>query len=764
MTSSIKGDELTAIFSLESRGLDDLALRGGDASPGVTGPATPDRLRASAALSILPLAFASFEGPQGAPPANARKGATDSLGDSVTVTFGGKLIMVPATDPAEQLASKDDIRFDVTGANVEVLDGRSKTRIACSRLRYDLPSEKVEVYGRDGAPLTATSTRMRLEGAALRADMKAGEARLDGPGRVAFPRRGAASSDAGEQLAISWLGGVDLAFARGGEDAALSRARFANGVRVAGRQFEMDAATLDVALNPSNPEQVDGIVADGGVQVRRLGADGALAARRIELVLGVNARGESVPVRLLARDSVEARDARQTLWSDLLTVAFRPGDANAPSGVEAGGDVDIDRVEATGGVQVLLKEGARAFADALVGEGATRRIHLTGADVALVRTNVVADNLRDLWFDEAARSARSDGPGRFRAYRDAVATGEDRAAGRIARPSPTATPTLEATWAKSLVYREPTAARGTLELTGDVQVRSKPDVQTSDAVDAQSLALELGVEPPSRDAPRRTAADGSRDLASAQRSLDRFTALGGARLESRRWDSPERSGEPRVFRVTGETIEYDMRSREGRVDGAGTILVNMPVDANAAAAAAAPAKGAISLGRDGASRFRWTRGMKLVRDYDDVYRMTMEGAVELLHAGSRADDTLSMRSDVLEAIVERPLGGDAVAASGVRAAPAGRDPQRGADLGGPAALLGVKGLGGVFVRTPDQDVECGAFDYSVSTGVASLDAAPGRSVAIAVKGQPAPVRAQQVVWDLRSGRIQVVKASGTAGR
>jgi hypothetical protein len=37
-------------------------------------------------------------------------------------------------------------------------------------------------------------------------------------------------------------------------------------------------------------------------------------------------------------------------------------------------------------------------------------------------------------------------------------------------------------------------------------------------------------------------------------------------------------------------------------------------------------------------------------------------------------------------------------------------------------------------------------------------------VTIAVQGQPAPIRAQQVIWDLRNGRLQVLKASGTAGQ
>jgi hypothetical protein len=172
------------------------------------------------------------------------------------------------------------------------------------------------------------------------------------------------------------------------------------------------------------------------------------------------------------------------------------------------------------------------------------------------------------------------------------------------------------------------------------------------------------------------------------------------------------------------------------------------------------APGAITFGQDGTTRFRWKRRMALERQYDDVFKITMDNGVEVLHAGTRADDTLSMRCDVLEATVKRPLEPDA----GGGAAGAATKDDRGVDLGGPAELLGIKGTGGVFIRTPDQDVECGSFDYSVTTGVATLTAEEGRTVTIAVKGQPAPIRAQQVIWDLRNGRIQVLKASGTAGR
>ena len=805
--TTITGEELVAVFSLESRSLDDLAFL----PRSVRGTQHPMHAtlfpRAQAALAVLPLAFAQV----GAQPAS--QAADDA--DGVTVTFGGRLVMLPAVDPADQLSDPDEIRFDVLGPRVEVVDGRSRSRIVCSRLRYGVREERIEAEGRAGVPLTVTNHRMQLEGTRFTASLRDGEGRLDGGGRLALSRGSAravgflelapalvpdaarmlVSADPAhaalvmrqepparraadprdfefdpkaQELEILWQGGVDLRFDGGGEDATLSLARFGGGVEVFGRQFELDAATLEVAFSPSGGERIDAIIADGGgapgmVEVRRLGGAGAMRAGRIELFLAETMGGDAMPRRLVARSAVEARDDRQTIWTEDLVVDFRPRAAGAaPAKAEdadaAGskpsdplGEVDIDAVEAKGGVQVLLREGARVFAQELKGDAARRSLRLTGDNVAIVRSNIVADNLRDLRFDDATRSARSEGPGRFRAFREPLAQRE----GKVERPEPTGTPTLEATWSELLDFTELSETRSTLDLRGDVRVRSRPDGATSDAVDARALLLEIGADPTDRS--RASGADSVAD--SSRRSLDQFIAKGDARIESRAWDSEERKGDPRVFRVTGEHIEYDMRSREGLVVGDGGILVNLPPKTGAAAdagsGAASPVPGAISLGGDGTTRFRWKRRMELKRAYDDVFTIRMESGVELLHAGLRPDDTLAMTCDTLETTVRRPL------AEG--AAPDSRD-ARGADLGGPAELLGVVATGGVFVRTPEQDIRCGSFDYSVTTGIATLTAAEGGSVEIAVKGQATPIRAQKVVWDLRSGRLQVLKASGTAGR
>lgn len=848
--STITGEEIVAVFSLESRGLDDLAFVPRTSSnefamndmvtskfagqqtgasmrtslssiarvPLYAGIASTAAVSSQAALAIAPHAYASLQ--------------ASSESDSVTVSFGGRLVMVPATDPADQLTSQDEIRFDVVGPRVEVLDGKSGSRIVCTRLRYAVQEEFVEATGTSENPLRVSNPRMQLEGTRFFASLSKGEGRIDGGGRMSLGRglaqrvsllgetpaialdasRMLVSADpaaialvartqssapgtppakqeaepfrfdpSSQEIEITWKDGVDLRFNGEGDNAKLSLARFGGGVNVFGRQFELDSQTLEVAFSPNDAERIDAIIADGGTRVRRLGGEGAMAAGRIELFLGEDSKGDTIPRRLVARQAVEARDERQTVWTEDLVVGFRekPKGAGAASGHAQGsapparggsnallggdeslGAIDIDTVEAKGGVQVLLKEGARVFAETLVGDAARRRLRLTGENVAIVRSNVIADNLRDLRFDDATRSARSDGPGRFRAFRAPIALAE----GKIARPEPEGRPTLDASWGESLEYAEVAENRGTLDIRGEVKVRSRPSETTSDAVDAQSILLELGIDTAAK-SEKAGAESKAADPAEAARSFDHFIAKGGARVESRQWENAERTGEPRVFRVSGEHVEYDMKTREGLVVGDGAILVNIPraVDAKAidpSSAAKDRAPGGIALGADGTTRFRWKERMALEKQYDDVFRILMEKDVELLHAGLRADDSLSMRCDVLEAIVKRPDESKKSSASGSGT----EKSEGGVDLGGPAEMLGVKGRGRVFIRTPEQDVECGEFDYSVTTGVATLTAEEGRSVTIAIKGQPAPIRAQQVVWDLRNGRIQVTKMNATGGR
>lgn len=792
--STMRGDQLIAVFSLESEGLDQLAI-----VPAASVPVRPNgpqmfssRFSSPTALAVGALAFASMQ--------DAAVDASGAAGDSVVVRFGGRLEMTPVTDPAERLASRDDIRFDVVGPNVELLDGRSGSRITCSRLRYSVRDERVEADGRAGVPLRVVHPRMMLTGERFWASFSEGVGRLEGAGRMAFARgsgrevawlelapsithdtarmlvsadpaavalvqdpparRGGAVDpskvrfDPTEQeLEIAWKGGVDLRFAGGGDDPRISGARFEGGVDVLGRQFEMDSQVLEVAFSPKNAERIEAIIAEGATTVRQIGGAGAMSADRLELFLVENKKGDSVPSRLVASKGVEAHDAKQTIWTEALVVTFaeRAGNSEKKDAAPAAGsptelgEIDVDSVEATGGVQVLLAggrgDGARVFADELAGNARERKLRLTGENVAIVRSNIIADNLRDLRFDEASRSARSEGPGRFRAFKKPIALG----AGRIERPSPDIAAALDASWTGLLDYREQSAAKGSLDIRGDVKLRSHPTELASDAVDANSIVLDLGLA--------HGAGDDAKVAADAERALEHFLARGDARIESRAWKDAAHTGEPRVFRVTGDHIEYDMKTREGLVVGAGGLLVNLP-DGGTAGAKSTPAPGSgatpIALGSEGTTRFTWKQRMAIERVVDDRYKVRMDDGVELLHAGAREADRMSMRCTALEATVRRP--------------DAGTGAKDGVDLGGPAELLGVRGTGDVFIRTPTQDLECGEFDYSVQSGIATLRGREGRPVTVVLANNPTPLQAQEIAWDMREGRIEIKKPLVSGGR
>ena len=815
--STIRGDQLVAVFSLESEGLDQLAIvpaqQGSSFAPfSASGSTmTMSRFASPPALALATLAFAA---PQSAPDSSAES-------DQVIVSFGGRLEMVPVVDPAEQLASKDDIRFDVLGSRVELVDGRSRTKVQCARLRYSVRDERVEADGRDGYPLRVVSSRLTLEGSRFWASFREGVGRLDGAGSMAFARGAArdvalrdmrwlelapalapdvarmlVSADpaaavlvqdtppgaidpasirfdpAQQELEITWKGGVDLRFAGDGDNARIAGARFEGGVDVFGRQFELGSRTLDVAFSPKDSERIEAIVADGGTRVRQLGGSGAMQAERLELYLGANSKGDSIPRKLVARSAVEAKDERQTIWTEDLVVTFAEKRvAGAPPVVNTGaqadaslGEIDVELVEAKGGVQVMLAEGARVFADELAGNALERKLKLTGDNVAIVRSNIIADNLRDLRFDDAARSARSEGPGRFRAFKKPIAVGE----GRIERPDPKDQASLDASWSGQLDYVESAVkpamasadgasapavprgvaaaagSRGSLDLRGDVRLRSRPSELVSDSVDANSVVLELGLA---------DAKQGAVPEADAARALEHFLARGDARIESRTWTTADHAGEPKLFRLTGDHIEYDLRTREGLVVGNGGLLVNVPPGADAKApvrtvGGATP----IGFGAEGATRFTWREKMELDHLMDDRYAVRMQSQVEVLHAGARDQDRLSMRCDALEAKVRRP---DETA---------GAKATSGVDLGGPAELLGVKGTGNVFIRTPGQDLECGEFDYSVQSGIATLKAAEGRAVTVVFANQPTPLQAAEIEWDLRAGTLEIRKPLVTGGR
>jgi hypothetical protein len=299
-----------------------------------------------------------------------------------------------------------------------------------------------------------------------------------------------------------------------------------------------------------------------------------------------------------------------------------------------------------------------------------------------------------------------------------------------------------------MAYRQtPDGAGGRLDLEGDVRVRSTPDSRTSDRLDAQSVGLDLahgagGV----RDAGER---ESGRLLArEGETTLKRMVARGDAILESRNWDNDEKTGEPRLFRVTGDDVTYKVETGEAAVQGKGGLLVHDPRRRDDDQSETPIEAG---FGVDGTTRFTWARRMTMTREIDGRYLVVMDREVEVLHAGLENEDTMTLTGDRLEVTIDRPEEEPA-------ARP--RNTNVGIELGGPADIMRVRGIGRVFVRTPEHDVECEEFDYNVDTGIAILRAAPGRVVTVQSKAARTPIRAERVQWDLRSGRLRILGGEG----
>jgi hypothetical protein len=746
--SVISGDRLHAVFSLEGDGLQATQSPTQQAGLGFSShPMGRDGLLVGATLAAL-----SDE---------ATVQPKDPIDSELTlIHYTGRMIMKPATE-SEGLAGPDDIRIEIDGGpdgQVQVHDARSEAVVSCSLLRYRSARDLVELESLGGPPLEVTSPRLGLRGERF------WFSRPDGTGRL----EGAGSMELESELEIDWADGVDLRFRPDSEK--LERAVFDGMVRVDNAEFELVADSLDVlfaATDPDEPDTIRQIIAKGSEEApaaaSRKSELGMLSAETIDLALARDDQGRTVPTTLRADGAVRAQDAEQTLWTDRLDVDF----ASAPSasdqrGVSTDlGTVELERVVAEDGVHVQLADGARVWAQSLEGSGTQRKLALKSNDGSLliVRGNVVADQIHELRFDEARRNAVARGPGRFRYFDLPIA---------MPASGPTDPPlidesslSMEATWGERMDFDDQANdGAGAIELLGDVIVRNRPEPREANDLDADRLRIDfarrtdrplIGKDgnPPSED--QLAAFSGSR-------SMRVLTAVGDSRLESRTWKTAERTGDPGLFRITGPRIRYDADSGEGDVQGAGQLLVNQ-LEPDSAEPSEPVAVG-VSIGGDGTTRFTWDKDMQMRHQVADRYLVTMVDGVEILHAGLRADDTLTLTADSLAVLLDRPSSpsdGAAAPASGVRSSDA-------LDLGGQARILRVTAEGRVFVRTPEQDVECEVFDYDTGNQIARLTAREGRLVRVLTRGAASPVRAESVTWDMKTGRIQITGAVGSAGR
>ena len=529
-------------------------------------------------------------------------------------------------------------------------------------------------------------------------------------------------------------------------------------------RFTGQLKMVPVAADEKVPDSAQGMhIRIDGREVEFANQAGlALRAKDVDMDLVKDALGRTTPKLLVATGAVEATDVAQTLWCDALRAQFESTQADAaPRSANASdpalGPSEVSRVDAEHGVQIQLKDGARVFADGMIAFPPKGIADLRGPGLSIIRGGVMIDGIPELKVDDRKRTADSVGGGRARSWQTPIVAAELR--GKIELPSlPAAKPEMDAQWKGQMTFTDRAQNGAVLDLAQDVRIRAEPRAEEFDALDAQTVHLELDRRPTAGGALASAVQANADTPAGGDIRPRRLIATGDARMENQVWLNANRTGEPRLFQVRGQTIDYDAVTGEASVPSAGSVLVNVPAGGSLDPKALQNRTRDQSVpggGIEGISRFRWGSAMNLKRLVDEKFLMTMDKSVELVRAGLKKSDTLTLTCDRLEATLERRIENDANPKAGTQPA---------FNLGGSSEVQRVRGIGRCFVRTPDYDVECEEFDYNVVTQIAEMRARAGRLVNVLPKGQGTPLRAAAMTWDLQSGRIQIRSGSGTIGQ
>lgn len=667
------------------------------------------------------------------------------LGPDITlIRCAGPLTIVPLDDSTRTLASPEDMRLELTGSPAVLRDDSNGGEAQGRVLAYQTGTELIELTGSPEYPLLVTSPQMDAGGERFFHSALANAGGFEGAGWMTHRDDDPSDETTRRtELHITWQRGMDLRFsdsAAGQRGSKLKSAHFDGDVKVVTDEFTLDAQQMtvgfaeDAALgggDAMDAGSIEYIHAVGSVRVVGVANTSSIKSDDLHLDLARTASGNTIPKLLVALGDVEAIDDEQMIWSDSLRVSFIEGE---------GAKAQVDELLAERNVQVLLADGTRAFGDKLVGDGVSEKVELLGDDVTIISDKMIMDRGKRLVLDRPAGSATSPGPGSLRVYNEPVLE-ENR--DRIERPrsDPNRTPELSADWSEAMHYdSKANHGAGSVDFRGDVDVVSNPTPLERNTMAGQSLTLvfERVAEAAQEEAGLDTDDRGRRDV----RTL---IARQDAKIESHTYATPDHAGEPSVFFISGDYVEYDTVTAEALVAGAGQLLIHdvTPVE-DAEAAAATP------FSSKGTSMLQWQRELRMTRTVDEVFDIVSRGDVVLRHQDLHGAISW-LTGEKLEATVRRREG------TAIQNQPGGLD------MGGTAELLRVKGTGGVVIRTDRRTVNCDEFDYDVSSGIARLIAEPGRVVSIETQGSRNAVTAAEAIWDMDRDSIRIVRAAGMSG-
>ena len=595
----------------------------------------------------------------------------------VRLTCNDGLMMLPLLDDTLMPSSPEDTRIELfasADSPVTLIDNIEKLTATGDLLRYEIKNDRVDLFG---APSVLVMNDMETQSSHLWVARNEGQGGAIGKGQVTPVQTST------QATSLVWNEGVDFFF--DSNDDALEKVICNGEVTLADEGSTVDCETLTVHFAP-------------------------------------DAEGGSSPTVAVATGQVKASSDTQTMWSDSVRVTFISSDGETTNDGSMFKGTKADKMLANGDVQVMLDDGGRAYCDTLKGN--------ISQDIAVLEGNVVIAYKRmlmnrgdfaTLMLNRSSGKGRWNGAGQALFLDSPIDVSPNH---RIKRPDvdPKEETTeaninisMRANWKKSMhIDRTFNNQAGAVDLAGSVDVRSKRTPLDRSQMSGEDLRLEFEL------------LDAKEEY--TERQLKKVIAKNDAKIEHRAWEAQSLESPPVVYYIGGNHIEFDAVTLETLAVGIGELVLRDPRIPNKELHQS-------SLAGRGTTRFTWDKKLKTTKLSTNLYRIEMNGNVQMLHKS--LDGSIGMlTSENIEAIAVDP--------DQVKTNEDGTSEltMRGMDL---QQLIAT---GTVYVATESRTVDCDTFDYNLRTGIANLSSDPQKSVAILTQGSPYPVRAESIVWNM----------------
>jgi hypothetical protein len=599
------------------------------------------------------------------------------------VTCEGGLTMIPLDDPSLIPSTPTDTRIELFAfddAPAQLIDTSQNMEAFASMLRYELQQDRSDLFGEPASLLIGdkftTANHLWL-------------AREDGLGGVTGEGTMVSTTPQSTGTSLQWSDNVDFTFdsSQDAEDGSLKEVICHGDVVLSDEGNFVECETLTVTFS-KNPD------------------------------------GTTSPSLAIANENVKAITDDQTMWANEMRVSF----SEKPQTTEDShkdesmfGGSKANKMKAIGNVQILLRDGGRAFCETFDGNIAQDTAMLNGnVVIAYERMFMNRGESASLILDRATGKGKWAGPGQALFLDSPIDVSQDH---RIERPivdSPTApndkkTVSMRANWGKEMnLDQKFNDGAGAIDLKGDVDVQSRRTKFERSQMTGDDLRFEF--------------TKSTKNTDSKKKDLEKVIARTGAQIEHRTWDDLYPSLPPVVYYIGGDHLEFNLLTQETLAVGNGELVLRDPREAKSTLHQSALA------GR-GTTRFTWDDQLISTQLKGDEYLLEMTGNVEMIHKGT--DGTIGMlTSDKIEAIAIDPSNVKTNDNGGNQLTLRGLDLQK------------LIANGSVYVATETKRVDCDKFNYDLITGFATLSALENRSVAIITGNSPYPVRASNIIWNM----------------